>query len=137
LTFLSTILFRSGISLSLGKQKPIQSKEVRNVFGEDDSDDEAKPQTSTFQSKYGNLKAKTDRAVQKVIEENPDIYDYDGAYESMQRKKAKIEEEAEAKKRVDKKVIRVFPLLNDSFLAKVYQKLHGCQKETRSREPVT
>lgn len=92
--------FRPAISLSVNSRlKPLQSTHVQNVFGNEDSDEE-KPQTSAekFHSKYGNLKARDERAVKKVLEENPDIYDYDAAYGSIQEKRSRIEQEEETKK---------------------------------------
>jgi hypothetical protein len=39
-----------------------------------------------------------------VLEEDPSIYDYDAAYDNVQRKRAKIEADVESKKNVEKKV---------------------------------
>jgi hypothetical protein len=109
-----------------GRLKPLQSTRVQNVFGDDESDEE-KPQTSAekFQSKYGNLKARDERAVKKVLEENPDIYDYDGAYDSVQERRNKVEQEKEAAK-VDKTVT----IQNNRDL-KIFC-LHACNFDSRA-----
>ncbi|KAI6177371.1 Zinc finger, C3HC4 type [Aphelenchoides bicaudatus] len=126
---------KPAVSLSMGgRLKPVQSAQVQNVFGDEDSDEE-KPQTSAekFHSKYGNLKARDERAVKKVLEENPDIYDYDGAYDSMQERRSRVEQEKESAK-VDKKPKYTEKLLQSKKKRDLENLLRDERKQQKERK---
>lgn len=126
---MQTSAFRpSLISLSIGKQKSVQTNKLGNVFGDDDEDEIPKPQTSAekFHSKYGNLKAKDERVVKKILEETPDIYDYDAAYDNIQKKRIKVEEEEEMSRQVNKKVSQISIRFKCFHLASLHRQFHEC-----------
>lgn len=75
---------------------------VASVFGEDEDSDGDESREETFERKFGTMKARGDRAVQKVLEDDATIYDYDGHLETVERRKKEIQE-VEKEKGKDRK----------------------------------
>lgn len=70
------------------KKKETSTKPViqpSTAFGAD-SDEEEGDAGERFDRKYANLKAKDERLVQKVLEENPDAYKYDEVFDEIEVK---------------------------------------------------
>ncbi|KAI6212246.1 hypothetical protein M3Y99_01841700 [Aphelenchoides fujianensis] len=67
---------KPGISLSLNKADARRPNDVAAVFGDESDDEEAAPPSKRFDLKYGGLKAREQRAVEKV-------------YEAMEEKRSK------------------------------------------------
>lgn len=85
------------MSLSVkNRSAAVFQSEVSSVFNQDsESEDEApvkKSASQKFQEKYGNLEARNERAVNKVLEEDASIYDYDAYTENKEKRKAQIKE---------------------------------------------
>ncbi|KAI1732526.1 coiled-coil domain-containing protein 55 domain-containing protein [Ditylenchus destructor] len=88
------------VGLTLKKASTVKDlpKPVSSEF-QYDSDDEPKPTSKSelFDIKYGNIKAKDQRIIEKVLEEDPTAYEYDSVYEESQRQKnEKTEEQRKA-----------------------------------------
>jgi len=82
---------------------------TRNVFGDDSDDDEKKPTTVVGpfgQTQTNNkMKRQTQMDIDKALQENPDIYEYDNIYDDMQASKPKVgvkEKEKSVKERQPK-----------------------------------
>ena len=89
---------------------------IADVFGDDDSDDE-KPKASAeqrFNTKYAGSKARDERAVAKVLKENPDAYEYDNFHDEIEQKRERKREEEE-KARAERKVCLQFYVLSVYF----------------------
>ncbi|KAI6197570.1 hypothetical protein M3Y94_01240000 [Aphelenchoides besseyi] len=95
---------KRGVLLSLRKVEPKRSStNIADVFGEESDEDETAQTSKTqrFDTKYGGLKAREQRAVERVLEDDPNAYAYDEVYDSMAKNK-KGAGETEKKKDVDR-----------------------------------
>ncbi|CAD5230894.1 unnamed protein product [Bursaphelenchus xylophilus] len=94
---------KSSLSLSIKSRGNVLNgdREVASVFNQDSESEEEAPASAEekFRQKYGNKKEKDERAVKKVLEEDKTVYDYDGHYDEMERRREEIKS---SKKQSDK-----------------------------------
>ncbi|XP_014662455.1 PREDICTED: nuclear speckle splicing regulatory protein 1-like [Priapulus caudatus] len=92
-----------GLILSQKKQKPNLS--VKPSIFDEDSDDETKhrgPLRGPAETNLNRLKKETKLQMQKAIEQDPNVYEYDTVYDSIEEKKKEMEAKLTQKDRKPK-----------------------------------
>lgn len=109
---------RYGLLLPKKGQNKVQ---IKSVFGDDSDDENAHDAINTSLQKMAQqskIKRQTQLEIDKALEADPTVYEYDSIYDTMQEKKAQQVSATSSKSKVDRKPKYIAGLLKASEVRK-------------------